>query len=93
MLLADWCAREGRGAITRLSLDTRLAYTTVLYAVQGYPTSHATADILHAATNGEADRDAMIVGQKPPRQRKRKKGHTKPTRRRRASSSRPEATS
>jgi hypothetical protein len=65
MLLSEWCAREGRGAIHRLSLDTRLAYTTVHRAAKGHPTSRETADAIHKATGGQVDRDPLILGSLP----------------------------
>jgi hypothetical protein len=67
MLLAEWCALKGRGAIHRLSLETRLAYTTVHKAARGNPTKPKTADLIVAATNGEVDRDSLILGRLPER--------------------------
>jgi hypothetical protein len=70
MLLSDWCAQKGRGAILKLSFDARLAYTTVHSAAQGYPTSRRVAEIIHEATGGEVERDSLILGTRPPKQKK-----------------------
>jgi hypothetical protein len=62
MLLAEWCAREGRGAIHRLSLETRLAYTTVYKAAKGKPTKQKTAERIHEATGGEVSIESLLLG-------------------------------
>lgn len=53
MRLKDWVGKEPKGALTRLQLETKLAYTTILRAVNGEVVSAKTARKLSEATRGE----------------------------------------
>ena len=53
MRLKEWVDKQPRGVMTRLMVETGLAYTTVLRAVNGKAVSAATARTLSAATGGE----------------------------------------
>jgi hypothetical protein len=70
MRLADWCKKEGYGSITRVSQDARVAYTTVLRAVNGKPTRRETAMVISRATRGEVDIESLMAGSQKKKARK-----------------------
>lgn len=54
MKLKKWLEREGSGALSRVSRDTGLAYTTVFDVAHGRRSArYATAKLISAATGGE----------------------------------------
>lgn len=53
MRLTDWFKKEGKGAASRLSHSTGVAYTTVLKAAKGELKLYDVAKKLSDATGGE----------------------------------------
>jgi hypothetical protein len=63
MTLAGWAAKKGRGAVSQLSRASGLAYSTVLYALEGRPLRYDTAVKLSKATGGAVRvKDIPLIG-------------------------------
>lgn len=50
MTLKEWIKKEGRGAVTRLHYDARIAVNTIKKAIRGEPVSLPIAKEIHKAT-------------------------------------------
>jgi hypothetical protein len=52
MTLKEWMESYGKGALTELHFQTRLAYNTIKAAEQGTPVSYKSAKLISKATSG-----------------------------------------
>ncbi len=72
MTLVEWVARQGRGAIAKLSKDTGLSYPTVLELSKGRGRAkYETAKKISEATAGEVSIESLCEDHGFPRPPKR----------------------
>lgn len=62
MTFDKWLAREGRGAMTRVHLETHVSYPTLQKAKRGEALSRPLALAISGATGGEVTAETLELG-------------------------------
>lgn len=63
--LSQWLSEQGKGALTRLMHDTRLAWSTVSRAARGKRVGDKAAVRISRATNGEVSEASLMHKPEP----------------------------